>query len=108
MNQRSEVVLSVLGELQAATENSGLEALMSVAREVEHILAPFQLPQTLCQDFPAATDIDDIAHSLYPADAPGDLLPIACKGEGNLLFDAASVLLVGTTALSLELQVSGD
>ncbi|KAM4632921.1 vertnin [Polymixia lowei] len=105
MIQRNEVILSVLGELQEATESSGLDALTSVALEVDQALSPFQLPSTPCQDFPGWTGIDDVAHRLYPSDAPGDLLPITCKGEGNLLFDAASMLLVGTTSLSLELQV---
>lgn len=106
MIPRKEVVLSVLGELQDATESSGLDALTRVALKVDQALAPFQLPSTPCKDFPEWTSIDGIAHSLYPADAPGGLLPLVCKGEGNLLFDAASMLLVGTTSLSLELQVS--
>ncbi|KAM3861243.1 vertnin [Diretmus argenteus] len=105
MIQRNEAVLSVLGELQEATESSGLDALTRVALEVDQLLAPFQLPSTPCQVFPEWTGIDDVAHGLYPADAPGGLLPLNCKGEGNLLFDAASMLLVGTTNLSLELQV---
>lgn len=101
-------MLSVLGELQEATENSGLDALTKVALEVEQVLAPFKLPMTLCQDFPEWAGVDDRAHGLYPADAPGGLLPLNCKGEGNLLFDAVSMLLVGNTDLSLELQVSSD
>ncbi|XP_010736415.2 vertnin [Larimichthys crocea] len=105
MIQRKEVVLSVLGELQEATENSGLDALTKVALEVEQVLAPFKLPMTPCQDFPEWAGVDDRAHGLYPADAPGGLLPLNCKGEGNLLFDAVSMLLVGNTDLSLELQV---
>ncbi|XP_044185926.1 vertnin isoform X2 [Thunnus albacares] len=105
MIQRNEVVLSVLGELQEATENSGLDALTRAALEVDQVLAPFQLPRTPCQDFPEWEGVDDIAHGLYPADAPGGLLPLNCKGEGNMLFDAVSMLLVGNTGLSLELQV---
>lgn len=106
MIQRKEVVLSVLGELQDATESSGLEALTTVALEVDQVLAPFRLPDTPCQDFPEWAGVDDIAHGLYPADAPLGLLPLNCNGEGNLLFDAVSMLLVGNTGLSLELQVS--
>ncbi|KAM8826610.1 vertnin [Synchiropus picturatus] len=105
MLQRKEVVLSVLRELQDATESSGLDALTRAAMEVDQVLAPFQLPRTPCQDFPEWTSVDDAAHGLYPMDAPADLLPINCKGEGNLLFDAVSMLLVGSTTLSLELQV---
>lgn len=108
MIQRKEVVLSVLGELQDATESSGLDALTRVALEVDQVLAPFQLPRTPCLDFPEWAGVDDSAHRLYPLDAPMGLLPLNCKGEGNLLFDAVSMLLVGNVGLSLELQVRSD
>ena len=109
MIQRKEVVLSVLRELQEATESSGLDALTRVALEVDQVLAPFQLPVSPCQDFPEWAGVDDAAHGLYPADAPAGLLPLNCKGgEGNRLFDAVSMLLVGHTELSLELQVSSN
>ncbi|XP_029352761.1 vertnin [Echeneis naucrates] len=105
MIPRNELVLSVLGELQEATESPGLDTLTRVALEVEKVLAPFQLPRIPCQEFPEWAGVDDTAHGLYPADAPMGLLPLNCKGEGNLLFDAVSMLLVGNTRLSLELQV---
>ncbi|KAM3602674.1 uncharacterized protein V6R79_008595 [Siganus canaliculatus] len=105
MIQRNEVVLSALGELQEATESSGLDSLTRVAMEVDQVLAPFQLPVNPCQSFPEWASIDDKAHSLFPEDAPVGLLPLSCQGEGNLLFDAVSTLLVGNTELSLELQV---
>ncbi|KAL2082043.1 hypothetical protein ACEWY4_021861 [Coilia grayii] len=105
MIQRKEVVLSVLGKLQDATECAGLEALTRVAMEVERVLSPFPLPTETCKELTSWMGIDNVAHTLYPADAPVGLLPLACKGEGNLLFDAASMLLVGSTSLSLELQV---
>lgn len=106
MIQREEVVLSILEELQEATECSGLDALTKVALEVDQVLTPCQLPQTPCRDFPEWSGVDDVAQGLYPSDAPGSLLPLYCNGEGNLLFDAVSTLLVGNTGLSLELQVS--
>lgn len=106
MVQRDEVMLSALGELQEATESPGLDAVTKVAQKVEQVLAAFQLPKTTCQDFPEWAGVDDAAHGLYPADAPRGLLPLNCDGEGNLLFDAISLLLVGNTGLSLELQVS--
>lgn len=105
MIQRKEVVLSVLEELQEATESMGLDALIKVALEVEQVLAPFRLPMALCSEISSWMGIDAVAHKLYPADAPAGLLPLVCRGEGNLLFDAASMLLVGSTSLSLELQV---
>lgn len=105
MIQRAEAVLSVLGELQEATECVGLDALTKVAVEVEQALAPFPLPTAPCSEISSWQGIDAVAHRLYPGDAPTGLLPLVCKGEGNLLFDAASMLLVGSTSLSLELQV---
>ncbi|KAI9528095.1 hypothetical protein NQZ68_023075 [Dissostichus eleginoides] len=105
MIQRKEVVFSVLGELQEATESSGLDALTRVALEVDQVLIPFLLPEAPCQDFPEWAGVDYTSQGLYPADAPMGLLPLNCKGEGNLLFDAVSMLLVGHTGLSLELQV---
>ncbi|XP_068613453.1 vertnin-like [Brachionichthys hirsutus] len=105
MIQRKEALLSVLGELQEATESSGLEALTRAAREVHQVLAQFQLPVTPCRDFPEWAGVDDAARGLYPMDAPLGLLPLNCKGTGNRLFDAVSLLLVGDTELSLELQV---
>ncbi|MEQ2235723.1 hypothetical protein ILYODFUR_005165 [Ilyodon furcidens] len=105
MIQRNEVVLSILRELQEATESSGLDAVTRVAMKVEQVLSPFQLPKAPCQNYPEWAHVDKAASALYPADAPEGLLPLSCNGEGNLLFDAASTLLVGNTGLSLELQV---
>ncbi|XP_066533336.1 vertnin [Hoplias malabaricus] len=105
MIHRKEVVLSVLGELQDATESTGLDALTKVALEVEQALVPFPLPTKQCTEISSWMGVDGVAHRLYPTDAPAGLLPLVCKGEGNMLFDAASMLLVGSTSLSLELQV---
>ncbi|XP_008396625.1 vertnin [Poecilia reticulata] len=105
MIQRNEVVLSFLRELQEATESPGLDAVIRVAVGAEQALPPFQPPTAPCQDFAEWTHVDKAARALYPADAPRGLLPLSCNGEGNLLFDAISTLLVGNTGLSLELQV---
>ncbi|XP_061560876.1 vertnin [Phycodurus eques] len=105
MIQRKEVVLSTLRELQEATESSGLDALVLKALEVDRLLAPFPLPRLPCRSFPEWAGVDDVARGLYPRDAPADLVPLRCKGKGNLLFAAASMLLVGNSGLSLELQV---
>ncbi|KPP56965.1 vertnin-like [Scleropages formosus] len=105
MIQRKEVVRFVLERLQEATECTGLDSLLRVAQEVQLALTMFRLPAAPCRQFPVGVDVDQVAHCLYPSDAPGDMIPLACEGEGNLLFDAASILLVGNTSLSLELQV---
>ncbi|CAL9692040.1 unnamed protein product [Knipowitschia caucasica] len=105
MLERVELVLSVLVELQDATELSGLAALTKVAHKVSPVLGAFPLPPAPCVDFPEWAGVDRLAHGLYPSDAPGGLLPLSCRGEGNMLFDSVSMLLVGTTGLSLELQV---
>lgn len=105
MIPRQEIVLSVLRELQDAADTSDLNTMTRVAQEVDHMLVPFQLPSSLCKEFPEWIGMDDSARDLFPADAPMGLLPLNCNGGGNLLFDAVSMLLVGNTGLSLELQV---
>ncbi|XP_066468143.1 vertnin [Tiliqua scincoides] len=105
MIQRHQLVQSVLQELQEATECFGLEGLTSAALEAEKTLASFSLPGYCGRQFQEELEVDQVAKSLYPEDAPRNMLPLACKGEGNHLFEAASVLLWGNTGLSLELQV---
>ncbi|XP_025025817.1 vertnin [Python bivittatus] len=105
MIQRHQLVESVLQELQEATECFGLEGLASAALESERTLSSFSLPSYCRRQFQEELEIDRVAKSLYPEDAPRSMLPLVCKGDGNHLFEAASVLLWGNTSLSLELQV---
>ncbi|XP_062974973.1 vertnin [Elgaria multicarinata webbii] len=105
MIQRHQLVQSVLQELQEATECFGLEGLTSAALEAERTLSSFSLPSYSGRQFQEELEVDRVAQSLYPEDAPSHMLPLVCKGEGNHLFEAASVLLWGNTSLSLELQV---
>lgn len=105
MIQRHQLVQSVLQELQEATECFGLEGLASAALEAERTLSSFSLPGYCRRQFQEELEVDRVARSLYPEDAPSNMLPLVCKGEGNRLFEAASVLLWGNPSLSLELQV---
>nr|XP_009477081.1 PREDICTED: vertnin [Pelecanus crispus] len=105
MIQRHQLVQSVLQELQEATECFGLEGLTSAALEAERTLSSFSLPGYCGRQFQEELEVDRVARSLYPEDAPSNMLPLVCKGEGNRLFEAASVLLWGNPSLSLELQV---
>ncbi|KAH0620506.1 hypothetical protein JD844_021030 [Phrynosoma platyrhinos] len=105
MIQRHQLVQSVLQELQEATECFGLDGLTSAALEAERTLSSFSLPNYCGKQFQEELEIDQVARSLYPEDAPSRMLPLICKGEGNHLFEAASMLLWGNTSLSLELQV---
>uniref|UniRef100_A0A6J0TU13 Vertnin n=1 Tax=Pogona vitticeps TaxID=103695 RepID=A0A6J0TU13_9SAUR len=105
MIQRHQLVQSILQELQEATECFGLEGLTSAALEAERTLSSFSLPRYCGRQFQEELEVDRVARRLYPEDAPSHMLPLACKGEGNHLFEAASILLWGNTSLSLELQV---
>ncbi|KAF7251956.1 Vertnin [Varanus komodoensis] len=105
MIQRHQLVQSVLQELQEATECFGLEGLTSAALEAERTLSSFSLPSYTGRQFQEELEVDRVALNLYPEDAPSHMLPLVCKGEGNHLFEAASMLLWGGTSLSLELQV---
>ncbi|XP_006015411.1 vertnin [Alligator sinensis] len=105
MIQRHQLVQSVLQELQEATECFGLEGLTSAVLEAERTLSSFSLPSYRGRQLQEELEVDRVARSLYPEDAPSNMLPLVCKGEGNRLFEAASVLLWGNPRLSLELQV---
>lgn len=105
MTSRDQLVQQVLRDLQEAVESEGLEGLIGAALEAKQVLSSFTLP--ICQKGgPSAQmlEVDSVALSLYPEDAPRNMLPLVCKGEGSLLFEAASLLLWGHTGLSLELR----
>lgn len=105
MTSQDQLVQQVLRDLQEAVESEGLEGLISAALEAKQILSSFTLP--ICQKGgpgPQVLEVDSVALSLYPEDAPRNMLPMVCKGEGSLLFEAASMLLWGHTGLSLELR----
>ncbi|XP_008847967.1 vertnin [Nannospalax galili] len=105
MTSRDQLVQQVLRDLQEAVESEGLEGLVSAALEAKQILSSFTLP-TCRKGGPGlqVLEVDSVALSLYPEDAPRNMLPLVCKGEGSLLFEAASMLLWGDAGLSLELR----
>ncbi|XP_008565742.1 PREDICTED: vertnin [Galeopterus variegatus] len=105
MTSRDQLVQQVLRELQEAVESEGLEGLVSAALEAKQVLSSFTLP-TCRERGPSlqVLEVDSVALSLYPEDAPPNMLPLVCKGEGSLLFEAASMLLWGDVDLSLELR----
>ncbi|KAL6052727.1 hypothetical protein STEG23_025433 [Scotinomys teguina] len=105
MTSREQLVRQVLRDLQEAVESEGLEGLTGAAVDAKQVLSSFSLP--ICQKGgpgPQVLEVDSVALSLYPEDAPRNMLPLVCKGEGSLLFEAASMLLWGHTGLSLELR----
>ncbi|KAG8514333.1 Vertnin [Galemys pyrenaicus] len=109
MTSREQLVQHVLQELQEAVESVGLEGLIGAALEAKQVLSSFTLPT--CREGrpdpspgPQVLEVDSVALSLYPEDAPRNMLPLVCKGEGSLLFEAASMLLWGDAGLSLELR----
>lgn len=105
MTSREQLIQQVLQELQEAVESEGLEGLVGAALEAKQVLSSFTLP-TCREKGPSrqVLEVDSVALSLYPEDAPRNMLPLVCKGEGSLLFEAASTLLWGDAGLSLELR----
>ncbi|XP_045679243.1 vertnin isoform X2 [Phyllostomus hastatus] len=105
MTPREQLIQQVLQELQEAVESEGLEGLVGAALEAKQVLSSFTLP-TCREKGPSrqVLEVDSVALSLYPEDAPRNMLPLVCKGEGSLLFEAASTLLWGDAGLSLELR----
>ncbi|XP_058150906.1 vertnin [Dasypus novemcinctus] len=105
MTSRDKLVQQVLQELQEAVESEGLEGLVGAALEAKRVLSSFALPSGREGGLdPQVLEVDSVALSLYPEDAPRNMLPLACQGEGSLLFEAASMLLWGDAGLSLELR----
>ncbi|XP_057589512.1 vertnin isoform X2 [Hippopotamus amphibius kiboko] len=105
MTSREQLVQQVLQELQEAVESEGLEGLVGAALEAKQVLSSFALPTGReGGPGPQVLEVDSVALSLYPEDAPRNMLPLVCKGEGSLLFEAASMLLWGDAGLSLELR----
>uniref|UniRef100_A0A8C8ZXL6 Vertnin n=1 Tax=Prolemur simus TaxID=1328070 RepID=A0A8C8ZXL6_PROSS len=105
MTSRDQLVQQVLRELQEAVESEGLEGLVGAALEAKQVLSSFTLP-TCREGGPdlQVLEVDSVALGLYPDDAPRNMLPLVCKGEGSLLFEAVSMLLWGDAGLSLELR----
>ncbi|XP_048218785.1 vertnin [Perognathus longimembris pacificus] len=105
MTSRNELIQQVLQELQEAVDSQGLEGLVTAALEAKRVLSSFSLPSGR-KDVPGlqVLEVDSVALSLYPEDAPRNMLPLVCKGGGSLLFEAASMLLWGDAGLSLELR----
>ncbi|XP_055291336.1 vertnin [Moschus berezovskii] len=105
MTSREQLVQHVLQELQEAVESEGLEGLVGAALEAKQVLSSFALPTRRGGGpGPQVLEVDSVALSLYPEDAPRNMLPLVCQGEGSLLFEAASLLLWGDAGLSLELR----
>ncbi|CAK6431919.1 unnamed protein product [Pipistrellus nathusii] len=105
MTSREQLVQQVLQELQEAVEAEGLEGLVGAALEAKQVLSSFALPS--CREGGPGRqvlEVDSVALSLYPEDAPRSMLPLRCRGGGSLLFEAASTLLWGDAGLSLELR----
>lgn len=105
MTSQEQLVQQVLQDLQEAVESEGLEGLINAALGAKQVLSSFTLPT--CREGvprPQVLEVDSVALSLYPEDAPRNMLPLVCKGEGSLLFEAASMLLWGDAGLSLELR----
>lgn len=105
MLQRNQLVQSVLQELQEASECFGLDGLNCAAVEAVRTLSSFTVPNTGARYFEGEMEVDLKAKSLYPDDAPRNMVPLTCRGGGNQLFEAASMLLWGSPNMSLELQV---
>ncbi|KAM4663513.1 vertnin [Discoglossus pictus] len=105
MASRQEFALTLLEKMQDATDLCSLDGLTSAAVQVETTLSALSLPPACTRNFQGILEIDSIAHRLYPSDAPKNMYPLKYNGPGNHLFEAASILLWGSPALALELQL---
>uniref|UniRef100_UPI00398F70F7 vertnin n=1 Tax=Pristiophorus japonicus TaxID=55135 RepID=UPI00398F70F7 len=105
MPQRTELVEALRCKLQEATECAESDFLRAVTLDVDKLLSSLSVPLVSRRIFSIEAEVDTKARALYPGDAPVDMVPLTCTGEGNHLFEAASMLLMGDTGLSMELQL---
>ncbi|XP_078263135.1 vertnin [Rhinoraja longicauda] len=105
MPERSELVEALRFKLQEATECAEAETLRAVTAEVDKQLSVLPVPLLARRTSYGEAEVDPEAKALYPEDAPSDMVPLACPGVGNHLFEAASTLLQGDAGLSMELQL---
>jgi hypothetical protein len=68
------------------------------------IIEMYAIPSPVTS-LPRSQSIDYNALNLKPTDAPEDLVPTNCTGNGNCLFNAASILLCGKETMATELRV---
>ena len=88
--------------LTAVSQES--DDLQTLLQSTSSVLDNFQLPCPL-QKFSNNLTVDAHASELLPYDAPSNLIPLVCTGDGNCLFNTFSIHLVGHEALSTELRV---
>ena len=63
-----------------------------------HLPSELQVTSVKCVTHP-------VSSTLYPSDAPNNLVPTYCYGDGNCLYRAASMLLFGDPEHHIELRV---
>ena len=79
-----------------------LTTYRKLARDGPHLVAKYSLPKPAQ---PRKCRLDSEAISLYPPDAPADLIPIRIVGDGNCLPRCASVFVFGTERNHVEIRV---
>ena len=78
--------------------------MQTLLQSVSDVLDNYQLPRPP-QQYPNTLIKDNYASQFLPNDAPNNLLPVWCTGNGNCLFNSISILLAGHEGLSTEIRV---
>lgn len=89
--------------LHSAVQNCCSE-LSSLVNQMSALLEMYAIPSPVTP-LPRFQSIDYTALNLKPTDAPEDLVPPNCTGNGNCFFNAASILLCGNERMATELRV---
>lgn len=101
--KQSFIFATALNLLNSAAEVS-LHQLQIVANDLSSQIEAFPVPSA--QTYSISYDmLDTYALQLVPDDAPSDFFPVTTTPNGNCLFNAVSISLVGNESLSLELRV---
>ena len=105
---------SSLGDFYRLSSQRNFKDLVELARSLKSLYAPLKVeymprPQKVCQariDKVCQARIDKVAENLVPSHyAQDNVKPILTKGDGNCLFNAASLALCNSEKLSADLHV---
>lgn len=103
MNMERQRAFNGLSNILLSSVNNN-NNIQETVHNISTTLDKYEIPNPITA-FPCQPQIDLSALQFLPSDAPQDMLPIHCTGNGNCLFNAISILLCGDESMCTELRI---
>ena len=103
MSDRTLFFDSIYSELDNTVKKGWAALKFYVNLKKQSVLSRSIIPET--QPLYGPQEIDSVALSLYPTDAPQNLIPVKVTGDGNCFFRTMSLLLFGNENFHVELRI---